>query len=182
MPIFNAFEMLSRLGGTRIAATTDDAETDIAPGETVGMDRRRPRDEADAEQMEEHHRVLPHPRVDSLAAKSGDAVQVLVWHQVCDQYAGGQREVNVRVAGLDGWERAVVRHWRISEGCSNAHTVWKALGRPDWPSEAQVALMKERERLEKCQPDRTELVRNGEIVLRTSLPMHSVSMYELWGR
>ncbi len=178
-PLFNAFEMLSRLGSTRLAVETDDEEEDVAPGETVGNEKRRPKDEADAAAMGQWDRVQPRPQVDGFAARDGDQVHVLVWNQVYDQYATGERAVAVSVSGLEDWESATVAHYQISDRFSNAHTVWQGLGCPDWPDKRQIRFMKEREGLEKVQPDRCEVVENGTVEVRLRLPMHGVSMLVL---
>jgi len=179
-PIFNGFELLSRLGDERILASTDDTEEDLQPGEVVGNGRRRPQDAKDAESIDEYDRVEPHPQVDALASRSANGdVQVLVWNQVCDQYATGERTISVDIEGLEGWASARVIEYRIDEHHSNAHTVWKTLGRPDWPSDDEVATIRAREGLETAQPDRCEAVQNGCVHLELTLPVHGVSMYIL---
>jgi xylan 1,4-beta-xylosidase len=177
-PVFNGLAMLAKLGATRIETSTDDEERDIQPGEEVGMAARRPKDEQDAAELRPEFVVQPHPQVDALATRTGtDRAAVIVWNQVCDQYAEGSRDVAVRIEGLDGWERAAVEHYRIDAQHSNAHTVWEGLGRPDWPTEDEIAIMKRAEKLEKYQPDRLDAVVGGQLVLRTTIPVHGVSMY-----
>lgn len=177
-PVFNGFELLSRMGAERISAETNDTEVDIDPGEVVGNAHRRPKDEADAEELNEFDRVEPHPQVDALASKNPDgSLQVLVWNQVCDQYRRGERRINVTVRGLAGWTAADVTEYRIDEDHSNAHTVWDRLGRPDWPTEEQIAAIKRREGLETARPDRSMTVEDDAFELSITLPMHGVSMF-----
>jgi xylan 1,4-beta-xylosidase len=176
-PIFNAFEMLSQLGSVRVHAVSDDEETDIVPGQVVGYDRRVPRNDKEAITIQKFDRVKSHPTFDTLAAKEGDAIQLLVWHQLSDQYAIGERSVRIEVKGLKGWKNIRITHYRISENCSNAYSTWKRLGRPDWPDEVQVKLIKNKEKLEKSQPDRLETVSNGNLSWHCVLPMHSVSLF-----
>jgi len=176
-PLFNGFEMLARLGGIRLAAATDDQETDIAPGESVGQRKHyRPRNEKEAEKIPETQQVKPYPRVDALAAREGNEIQIIVWNQVCNQYATGSRSVQVLIKGLEGWSRARLTHYRIDEQHSNAHSVWQRLGCPDWPTQAQIASMKKQERLEKYAPDVELEVVKGIVELAFELPVHSVSM------
>jgi xylan 1,4-beta-xylosidase len=176
-PLFNGFEMLARLGDERIAASTDDASEDIAPGEEAGnRDCRRPKDAADAEALGPGKSIAPHPCVDALAARNGDGLQVLVWNQVYDQYADGSRDVHVRVTGLGETHKAVVTEFRIDEGHSNAHTVWQRLGCPDWPDDSQIAQMRDREKLEPVGGPRTVGVAGGAMELELTLPVHAVSL------
>ena len=179
-PLFNAFAMLAKMGASRIAVQTDDGSADVAPGEAVGRaEARRPAGEAERDAMPPEDRVKPYPRVDGLAARDDGEVQVLVWHQVCDQYARGEREVVLTVSGLEGWRGVRLSHYRIDEDHSNAETVWRGLGRPDWPSETQIAAMKEKEALEKCCPDVDAVPKDGAVRLSFRLPMHSVSLITL---
>jgi xylan 1,4-beta-xylosidase len=166
-PVFNGLAMLAKLGTTRIETSTDDEERDIQPGEEVGLAARRPKDEKDAAELRPEFVVQPHPQVDALATRTGgDEAAVLVWNQVCDQYTEGSRDVALRI-----------EDYRIDEHHSNAHTVWKGLGRPDWPTDDQIRVMKQAEKLEKYQPDRVDAVVGGQLVLCTSIPVHGVSLY-----
>jgi len=176
-PVFNGFEMLSRLGGTRLALASDDTEDDIAVGQCGGNGKaRRTRgDEADGE-MTAWDVIKPHRRVDGLAARTSGEVQVLVWNQEYDQYAEGVREIGLEVAGLRGWKRATVLHYRIDGRHSNASTPWVGMSRPDWPTESQIAAIREREGLEKYCVDRLTDVEGECVSLRFPLPVHGVSL------
>ena len=179
-PVFSGFEMLARLGTERLSVTTDDASEDIPPGGEAGMrGARRPRDEADAAQLEPIQRIEPHPRVDGLAARGGSGIQVLVWNQAHDQYAKGSRDVTVRVSGLGDTRQVHVTEHRIDERHSNAHTVWEELGCPDWPDDDQIAAMRAREKLETAQQRRPVPAADGTVELRLTLPMHAVSLLTL---
>ena len=178
-PVFNAFEMLSRMGSARIAAISDDKECDVEPGEKAGRENRafRPRTPADAATASLWDMIEPHRQVDALASREGDEIRVLVWNQKYDQYATGERSVELEVSRLEGWAQAIVAHYRIDDRHSNAHTLWKAAGCPDWPSAALVAALREREALEKAAVDRQETVNEGRVSVRFSLPVHGVSMF-----
>jgi xylan 1,4-beta-xylosidase len=176
-PLFNGFEMLARLGNERIAVSTDDASEDIAPGEGAGArDCRRPKDAADAAALGPEKSIAPHPCVDGLAARDQRGLQVLVWNQVCDQYAKGSRNVRVRVTGLGGTRQARITEFRIDEDHSNAHTIWERLGRPDWPDDEQIARMRGRERLEPVGEPRAVGLADGMLELPLTLPVHAVSL------
>lgn len=169
--------MLARLGSTRVAATTDDTLDDIAPGESVGrLGQRRPADEADAHSLSPAEIVAPHPRIDALAARTDQSIQILVWHQVCDQYATGERNVTVLVAGLDGWPAVNVQHWRIDAQHSNAHTAWQAQGCPDWPTAEAIQVIKQSEKLARYGPDKTIAPTDGMVELTFALPIHGMSL------
>ncbi len=179
-PVFNGLALLAKLGEERLALSTDDASADIALGEAAGTrGARRPQDEADAATLGPGLAIWPHPRVDGLAARRGDAVQILVWNQASDQYAQGTREVTVRVSGLVSAGRLRLAEYRVDEQHSNAHTIWERLGCPDWPDDAQVAAMRAREGLEAVRADEPVEVRAGTAEVRLTLPLHAVSLLAL---
>jgi len=170
--------MLTRMGPVRIAVQSDDTEDDIAPGERAGRNRTscRINSQTEATKMSKWDVIEPHRQVDGLAAKDGETFQILVWNQQYDQYAKGSRDVEVIVAGLDGWSGVRLAHYRIDAIHSNAEAVWKALGKPDWPSDTQIAAMKEKEGLEKLCPDQLLSVEGSLSRIRFSLPVHAVSL------
>ncbi|RLC38312.1 MAG: hypothetical protein DRH33_04685 [Candidatus Nealsonbacteria bacterium] len=154
-PVFNAFEMLARLGEERLRVISNDEEKDDS-------------------------KYGRFPTIDGLAARSGqEQIQVIVWHQVRDQYAQGERNIKVILDHLP-WEGNVrIKHYRIDETHSNAHTVWKTLGSPDYPTIEELAIIKKKEGLEKYQPDRMMPVEERSLSIYTKMPMHSVSLFIL---
>ena len=152
-PVFNAFEMLARLGEERLEVISEDEKKDDS-------------------------RYNRFPTVDGLATQSGDEqIQLIVWHQVRDQYAQGEREVRIRLEHLP-WEGNIrIEHYRIDEAHSNAHTIWKALGSPDYPTVEELSVIKKKEGLEKYQPDRIIPAEKRSLSIYTRMPMHSVSLF-----
>ncbi len=176
-PVFNGFDMLSRLGRKRLAAMTDDTERDVTAGQEAGIEGGRcPMESETLDDLPEERRILPRPQVDVLAARDDDCVQVLVWSQVYQCDAIGDRTVNVTICGLEEWEKVRISHYRIDARHSNAHTVWEELGCPDWPTDEQVAAMRSRERLEKFEADQELTTAGGRVSIQTLMPMHSVSL------
>lgn len=180
--VFNGFEMLSRLGDTRIIASSGDTDSDIAPGEAAGKEgtsayqARRPKDDTTVDNHPGWDSIKPRKQVDALATRTETEIQILIWNQVYDQYAEGQKEIALRVRGLGGWERARLTHYRIDREHSNAQHVWQGIGCPDWPTEAQLEAIREREGLEKYGVDAEREVTEGRIELCFALPMHAVSL------
>lgn len=151
-PVFNAFKMLAYLGEERLELRSDDTEKDDSKYDRF-------------------------PTVDGVATLSGDKqVQLMVWYQVRDQYARGEKRVRIRLDCLP-WKGSVwIQHYRIDETHSNAHTIWKALGSPDYPTPEELAMIKKREGLEKYQPDKMTIVEKGHLSISVEMPMHSVSL------
>jgi xylan 1,4-beta-xylosidase len=160
-PVLNAYRMLGRLGDTRLAVESSDAWP---------LDRL---DAGEAGMPEE---------VDALATFNGrDCVSVLVWRHADDQYAAdaAAREVDLNIERLPFAGPVHVRHWRIDARHSNSHSAWRALGRPQDPSEGQLRAIKERQGLELLEPEREIVVASGRATLTVALPLPSVSLLEI---
>jgi xylan 1,4-beta-xylosidase len=152
--------MLSRLGDTRLVVESTHAWS---------LSRL---DEGDTGMPEE---------VDALATTGRDGVKVLVWRHADDQYATDPRAsaVTVRLEHLPFGGGARVSHWRIDGAHSNSHTVWRALGAPQDPSEGDLRAIQARQELERLEPDQTVAVHDGALTLRLALPLPSVSLLEI---
>jgi xylan 1,4-beta-xylosidase len=159
-PVLNAYRMLSRLGDTRLAVESSGAWT---------LDRL---DAGDAAMPEE---------IDALAAAGPSGVSIVVWRHADDQYAtdAGAADVTLLIERLPFRGNVGVTHWRVDATHSNSHTVWQAQGALQDPTEAQLHAIRERQGLEWLEPDRSETVRNGALMLRLSLPLPSVSLIEI---
>jgi xylan 1,4-beta-xylosidase len=159
-PVLNAYRMLSRLGDTRLAVEASHAWS---------LDRL---DDGAAGMPEE---------VDALATRGPRGVSVLVWRHADDQYARDTRdaEVTLQLERLPFAGQVWVHHWRIDARHSNSHAAWRAQGSPQDPSEAQLRAIVERQGLERAEPERADVVRDGALTLRLALPLPSVSLIEI---
>ncbi|MCC7352410.1 MAG: glycoside hydrolase [Anaerolineae bacterium] len=165
LPLLNGYRLLARLGETRLALTSD-ATWDIGRLDEIGF---QPGQLSDAE-------------VDGLAAiaRDGETVTLLLWHHVDDQYAAAPpADVNVTLRHLPfDASKTRVRHWRVDATHSNAYTVWREMGRPQDPTQAQLALLKSRQGLEEGELVDAS-VADGALHLRLALSLHALSLVEI---
>ena len=156
--MLNAFRMLGRLGGERIAATSSAAlsvDAILAEGVTGA------------------------PDVDLIATRSGGSTAILVWNYHDDDVPEeGAVRVELEVAGLSA-EAVTCRHYRMDATRSNAHALWLSQGAPQPPSAEQFAALREAGGLELLEPDRQLAVNEGRLTLGFDLPRHAVSLVEL---
>jgi xylan 1,4-beta-xylosidase len=107
---------------------------------------------------------------------------VLVWRHGDDQYrvdpVDAEITLTVDRVPFEG-ARVRVRHWRIDARHSNSHAAWTAVGKPQDPSDAQLAAIKDRQGLERFEPDREVAVRDGAVTVRVGLPLPGASLLEL---
>jgi len=159
-PVLNAYRMLSRLGDTRLAVESSRAWT--------------------LERLDADHAGMPE-EIDALAAAGASHVSVVVWRHADDQYATDATDARValRLERLPFRGAVNVTHWRIDRTHSNSHTAWLAQGSPQDPSETQLHDIRERQGLERLEPDRREAVRDEALTLTLSLPLPSVSLIEI---
>jgi xylan 1,4-beta-xylosidase len=121
MAVFNVFRMFSRLGATRLPASSSGA--------------------ASLASMIEHG-VREQPDVGVLASRDPDRVTVLVWHYHDDDIPGPDASVQLVTTGLPASASAAkLTHYRVDDQHSNAYTAWLALGSPAAPDPEQYALL-----------------------------------------
>jgi len=160
-PLLNGYRALAHLGSRRVEA----ASTGEHP--VTALD-----DDPGSSMPEE---------VDVLASRDDSGrLTVLVWRHTDDQYQRDEQpaEVVVTVDGLSE-HGYLLRHWRIDEHYSNAHTVWRGLGSPQLPSDDELATIHGRQGLEELEPAREVLARDGRVRLDVRLPLPAVSLLVL---
>ena len=159
LPILNAFRMLARLGDTRLAVSSTHAREARLDDATVDPPARE---------------------VDALATLAGRRLAVLLWHQADAWWAEGRAEVTLVLERLPFTGPAVVRHFRIDGRHSNAYAEWVRMGRPDDPSPAQLARLRQRQGLEElAAPGRAEVDPGGGLRLAVTLPIQGTSLLEV---
>ncbi len=157
-PFLNGYRMLSRMGATRVAATSNAAWQVSELDDTDGSSMRE--------------------EIDSLASRHEDGTVVaLVWRHTDDQYQTdeAQTAVSVTVQGLQD-KAYQISHYRIDSDHSNSHTVWKSLNSPQDPTEDELATIKARQGLEEFEPATSVSAANGSLSVDVSLPLPSASL------
>lgn len=122
LPVMNMFKMFARMTGRYLPATSD---------HQIALDsvmRDGVRGTAD---------------VGSVASLDGDTLSVLVWHYHDDDLPGPIAAVQLQLHRLPRAfaKGAVVTHYRIDASHSNSFAVWRAMGSPSGPTNAQRAVL-----------------------------------------
>ena len=158
-PVLNVFRMAGLMEGQRVAAESDGA---------------RPLDELLKSGVREA------PSIDAMASKAERKLAVMVWNYHDDDAPAPPAEVRLAIAGLPAAaSRALLRHYRIDQGHSNAYSVWKEMGSPQNPTAEQYARLEAAGRLEMAESPRWVSSRNGSLEMNLPLPRQSVSLLEL---
>ena len=159
LPVMNVFRMFSRMGGRRLVATSSSEVTldaILADG------------------------VRGAPDVAALASLEPKKLCVLVWHYHDDDLPGPDAAVELALAHLPfAAGEARLTHYRIDADHSNAFTVWKSLGSPTAPNDAQYAQLLAAGQLATLGAPSVVPVKDGAATLKFNLPRQSVSLLVL---
>ena len=151
--VLNAFRLMGRLGGERLAA-------------------RSGRFAALAEVLEDG--VPGAADLGVLATRDDRGVSVLVWHYGDDE-EGPEARVELTVRGVAA--PSGVTRWRVDGAHGNAHRAWREMGEPDALTAGQVAAL--RAVSGPVAVDGEAVASDGQVRLAFALPRHGVSLVRL---
>lgn len=114
--------------------------------------------------------------VDGMATRSGNKIQVMIYNYNESVDDKELKKVQLSVM-LPSPGKYKLTHYRIDENHSNAYTIWKSMGKPYNPNEAQMKQIKDRQGLELFEPERIIKLKNSQVTLPVELPHHSVSLF-----
>jgi xylan 1,4-beta-xylosidase len=113
--------------------------------------------------------------IDGLATRQGDSIQVMVYNynQNVDDSEVKNAELTVILPSAGKYR---LTHYRIDENHSNAYSIWKSMGKPYNPDDAQLNKIKSRQGLELYEPVKVIKAKENKVALPLVLPHHSVSL------
>ncbi len=156
-PVLNVFRMLGLMGGQRMAVASPTAMT--VPGI---------RSQAQSQRAD----------ISALASRNGRSAAVLVWNYHNDALPAPPAEVELTLQGLPT-NKALLHHYRIDNEHSNAYTAWQALGSPQVVTAAQRPALEQAGQLAELTAPAEVSTKNGQTVLRFTLPRQGVSLLRL---
>jgi xylan 1,4-beta-xylosidase len=112
--------------------------------------------------------------ISALASADGRSASVLVWNYHNDQLPAPASEVELTLRGVPA--KAKLQHYRIDNEHSNSYTAWQALGSPQQVSAAQRTALEKAGQLALLNSPTPVTAKNGQSVLRFSLPRQGVSL------
>jgi Glycosyl hydrolases family 39. len=158
-PILNVFRMAGLMSGDRVRTSS----TGQVPLSDILSSGVRKADD-----------------VDALATKGNDEAAVMLWDYHDEDVPAAGAEVQVTIAGIPrDVKRVLLEHYRIDETHSNSYHVWKAMGSPQTPTEAQYSRLKEAGQLELLTSPKWLEVKDGKVTIDTSLPRQATSLMHL---
>jgi xylan 1,4-beta-xylosidase len=158
-PILNVFRMAGLMSGERVStsSTGQVSLNDILSSGVRGTDD-----------------------VDALATRGDHEAAVMLWNYHDDDVPAAGSEVKVTIAGIpSGVKRVLLEHYRIDETHSNSYHLWKAMGSPQTPTDAQYAQLKEAGQLELLRSPTWLDVSDGKVTVVMALPRQATSLMHL---
>jgi len=161
LPVFNAFELFSRLGRTRVAV---DAPSMIPVDDIIARS------------------VRAEPDLGAVASRdeAGQRLTILLWnyHDVAGGYED-RRSMQLSIVGLPKGVRAAhAVEYSIDEHSGNAYTAWLAMGSPQSPTAEQVAKLHAAAKM-RAVPRELTRTSTGAVGLTLVLPRQSVKLVEI---
>lgn len=113
--------------------------------------------------------------INALASVNTSEAAVMVWNYHDDNIIGKDNPVNLDVTGLPQG-KVYVHHYRIDQEHSNAYEVWKKMGSPQQPSDAQIHELERAGQLQLLTSPYWVHTVNGKLSLQLLMPQQGVSL------
>jgi xylan 1,4-beta-xylosidase len=155
-PVLNVFRLLAKLGGIRLALTSDRARDPVAQGRADSSDEP--------------------PTISGLAATDETAgIQVFLASHHDDWDATIASEVSVSLVGTIPGARYRVYRSMVARGSGNSYTAWEDMGSPPRPNAEQLAKMENTAKL-KTEYMAEVMADTTGATIAVTLPSHSACL------
>jgi len=155
LSIFNAYDMLGKMGSERVLFTGSSVRDAV-------------------------HGFATRSRA-SVGVDSIPAIQVLVYHfqETNEEGIGDSVPVTLTIRGLGNKKEMMLTHYRIDKNHSDAYNTWVAMGSPPQLTSQQIQQLKTKSVLQLLEVPSKVTVSSGQVELSFSLPINAVSLIVL---
>jgi xylan 1,4-beta-xylosidase len=158
-PVLNAFRMFNLLGSERITATSSGA----LRSEDVICDG-----------------VRGQPDINVISTRKDHEVEILIWNYHDDDLAAAPTLIDLALSGLPArTSRGLLEHFRVDASHSNAFAVWKEMGSPQSPTEAQYERLQHAGQLQLLTSPAWVPIAQGVAHLQFALPRQGISLIRI---
>jgi len=116
--------------------------------------------------------------IDALAAAGKKTAGILLWNYHDDDVAAPPATIQLEIQSIPA-KKVQVRHYRIDKENSNSYEVWKSMGSPAHPTEAQYKQLERAGQLKELGAAQWTPVTDGRVQLSFLLPRQGVSFVRL---
>ncbi len=157
-PVLNVFRMFGMMNGHRVEIDGDLAYNYLAIRDSsVRGDR---------------------PDINALASIDDQSAMLMLWNYHDLNHERGGSDVTVTITGLST-DAATLHHYRIDREHSNSYEVWKKMGAPQHPTEAQYQTLEKAGKLQKLTDSQEVNISEGKLTIPFELPDQAVSLLVL---
>jgi xylan 1,4-beta-xylosidase len=105
----------------------------------------------------------------------------MVWNYHDEDLPAPASPVSVSIKNIPA-KKALLTHYRIDDQHSNSYEVWKKMGSPQQPSQAQIKELEKAGQLAMLETPKTVRIKNGLAVIQLQLPRQGVSLLQITWR
>lgn len=156
-PVLNVFRMYGKMGGKRVEVSGN------MPYNYLLVRDSSVRKEAD---------------INALASYEKKTASVMVWNYHDDDLPAPASQVNISIKNIPA-RKATLTHYRIDDTHSNSYEVWKKMGSPQQPTEAQINVLEKAGQLALLEKPRVIKISNGIAEIQMELPRQGVSLVQI---
>lgn len=156
-PVLNVFRMYGKMGGKRVEVSGN------MPYNYLLVRDSSVRKEAD---------------INALASYEKKTASVMVWNYHDDDLPAPASQVNISIKNIPA-RKATFTHYRIDDTLSNSYEVWKKMGSPQQPTEAQINVLEKAGQLALLEKPRVIKISNGIAEIQMELPRQGVSLVQI---
>ena len=157
-PVLNVFRMFGHMGGTMVDVQSDG---DFTYRHMIDSGVRG--NTAD---------------IGAIATKDTDGTAIMIWNYHDDDKITADAQVDVVITGLTAKKVGVVQY-RIDRDHSNSYEVWKKMGSPQNPTEAQIAELEAAGQLHISEKPVKMKVKKGTLTIKTTLQRQGVGLIKI---
>ncbi len=158
-PVLNAFRMFGLLGNDRVKATSSGA---LASADIV------------------RDGVRGQPDVSVIATRKAHEVEILIWNYHDDDLPAAATPIDLAISGLPAkTDTGLIEHFRVDSSHSNAFTVWKEMGSPQSPTQAQSERLQSAGQLQLLTSPAWTPIAQGAAHLQFALPRQGLSLVRI---
>jgi xylan 1,4-beta-xylosidase len=157
-PVLNVFRMFGKMGGNRVEANSNR----MYPLKLI-MDSSVRGKQTD---------------IGVLATKDKRSAGVMIWNYHDLDIPGKAEKISVTINDIPS-KKITVTHYRIDDQHSNSYEVWKKMGSPQNPSEAQITELEKAGQLETVSPPKALILKSTVLAMDIDLPRQGVSLLKI---
>lgn len=158
-PVLNAFRIFGLLGNERVDATSSGS---LSPEEIV------------------RGGVRGQPDINVIATRKQNEVEILIWNYHDDDLPVPEAAIDLSVSGLPTKTgRALLEHFRVDSGHSDAFTVWKKMGSPQSPTSEQYQELQRAGQLQLLESPGWVPISQTGAHLHLALPRQGISLLRI---